>query len=174
MSACLPVGTSTNIYDAGTTAHIGHGRNRSARSCDEVNTLDQTDNTRVRDSRTTGTGEGAAHQPYNLPPWPVWLEEQQQDHQQVSPQPTNTWMPALLTVNQNSRWRPGAPRLCVGRNIVALSAVHNELRERRQDLRNHGDSPHEMRHDYISMAQDVAGFIEQHNLQNSTLIGHSM
>ncbi|KAG9232978.1 prolyl oligopeptidase-like protein [Amylocarpus encephaloides] len=42
------------------------------------------------------------------------------------------------------------------------------------DLRNHGDSPHHSRHDYTSMAKDVAGFIEEHTLLDTTLIGHSM
>jgi len=42
------------------------------------------------------------------------------------------------------------------------------------DLRNHGDSPHDPRHDYVSMADDVAGFIDEHGLQKATLIGHSM
>lgn len=43
-----------------------------------------------------------------------------------------------------------------------------------QDLRNHGDSPHDPRHDYTALAEDVEDFIDQHKLQNSTLIGHSM
>ncbi|KAL7625470.1 hypothetical protein AAE478_004690 [Parahypoxylon ruwenzoriense] len=42
------------------------------------------------------------------------------------------------------------------------------------DLRNHGDSPHAPRHDYLAMADDVVGFIQDHGLQNPTLIGHSM
>jgi len=42
------------------------------------------------------------------------------------------------------------------------------------DLRNHGDSPHHPNHDYVSMADDVAGFIGEHKLRNTTLIGHSM
>ncbi|TVY49521.1 Abhydrolase domain-containing protein [Lachnellula occidentalis] len=42
------------------------------------------------------------------------------------------------------------------------------------DLRNHGDSPHSPSHDYMAMADDVAGFIEEHQLKKSTLIGHSM
>ncbi|RDW89395.1 prolyl oligopeptidase-like protein [Coleophoma cylindrospora] len=42
------------------------------------------------------------------------------------------------------------------------------------DLRNHGDSPHDPRHDYSAMADDVAGFIEEHKLKDTTLIGHSM
>ncbi|KAH7318795.1 Alpha/Beta hydrolase protein [Stachybotrys elegans] len=42
------------------------------------------------------------------------------------------------------------------------------------DLRNHGDSPHDDRHDYSAMALDVQDFIHQHGLSESTLIGHSM
>ncbi|KAI0408140.1 alpha beta hydrolase fold family [Xylaria palmicola] len=42
------------------------------------------------------------------------------------------------------------------------------------DLRNHGESPHASRHDYIAMADDVAGFISEHGLKEPTLIGHSM
>ncbi|ORY72041.1 Alpha/Beta hydrolase protein [Pseudomassariella vexata] len=42
------------------------------------------------------------------------------------------------------------------------------------DLRNHGDSPHAPKHDYLAMSGDVAGFIEQHGLKSTTLIGHSM
>jgi len=42
------------------------------------------------------------------------------------------------------------------------------------DLRNHGDSPHVPHHDYVSMADDVVGFIDEHELNQTTLIGHSM
>lgn len=42
------------------------------------------------------------------------------------------------------------------------------------DLRNHGDSPHNDRHDYPSMAADVERFIEEHNLNQPVVIGHSM
>ncbi|KAF5022546.1 hypothetical protein F66182_5379 [Fusarium sp. NRRL 66182] len=42
------------------------------------------------------------------------------------------------------------------------------------DLRNHGESPHSSRHDYSSMAQDVAEFIKGHGLEETSLIGHSM
>ncbi|KAK1835838.1 Alpha/Beta hydrolase protein [Podospora conica] len=42
------------------------------------------------------------------------------------------------------------------------------------DLRNHGESPHHDRHDYTAMAADVADFIQQHDLKEPTLIGHSM
>jgi len=42
------------------------------------------------------------------------------------------------------------------------------------DLRNHGDSPHNPKHDYTTLAEDVEAFIDQHNLRNTTLIGHSM
>lgn len=42
------------------------------------------------------------------------------------------------------------------------------------DLRNHGDSPHDPRHDYPSMAEDVQHFIAGHGLEKPALIGHSM
>ncbi|KAI0810747.1 alpha beta hydrolase fold family [Xylaria sp. FL0064] len=42
------------------------------------------------------------------------------------------------------------------------------------DLRNHGESEHADRHDYLAMADDVAGFIHEHGLKEPTLIGHSM
>ncbi|KAI9833053.1 MAG: hypothetical protein M1819_003886 [Sarea resinae] len=42
------------------------------------------------------------------------------------------------------------------------------------DLRNHGDSPHDARHDYSAMADDIEGFIAEHKLETPTLIGHSM
>ncbi|KFY39404.1 hypothetical protein V494_04006 [Pseudogymnoascus sp. VKM F-4513 (FW-928)] len=50
----------------------------------------------------------------------------------------------------------------LGRNIYAL------------DMRNHGDSPHHDRHDYAIMADDVARFMDEHKLEDTTLIGHSM
>lgn len=50
----------------------------------------------------------------------------------------------------------------LGRHVYAL------------DLRNHGDSPHNRRHDYEAMAEDVANFIRDNKLQDSTIIGHSM
>ena len=43
-----------------------------------------------------------------------------------------------------------------------------------QDMRNHGDSPHDPRHDYVAMAQDVEEFIDEQGLKEPTLIGHSM
>ncbi|KFH46242.1 Abhydrolase domain-containing protein-like protein [Hapsidospora chrysogenum ATCC 11550] len=42
------------------------------------------------------------------------------------------------------------------------------------DLRNHGESPHDKRHDYEAMADDVANFIHEHGLKESSIIGHSM
>ncbi|SPN98860.1 related to alpha/beta hydrolase [Cephalotrichum gorgonifer] len=42
------------------------------------------------------------------------------------------------------------------------------------DLRNHGESPHTVIHDYTSMAADVRAFIKEHGLGAPTLIGHSM
>lgn len=42
------------------------------------------------------------------------------------------------------------------------------------DLRNHGDSSHDSKHDYTSLAEDVEGFITNLRLKDSCLIGHSM
>ncbi|RFU78667.1 alpha beta fold family [Trichoderma arundinaceum] len=42
------------------------------------------------------------------------------------------------------------------------------------DLRNHGESPHDPRHDYTAMTEDILAFIDDHGLKEPTLIGHSM
>ncbi len=43
-----------------------------------------------------------------------------------------------------------------------------------QDLRNHGDSPHDPRHNYTAMAEDVEDFMDSQNITKAALIGHSM
>ncbi|PSN59904.1 alpha/beta-hydrolase [Corynespora cassiicola Philippines] len=42
------------------------------------------------------------------------------------------------------------------------------------DLRNHGDSPHDKKHNYTALAEDVEAFLKKHNIKDATLIGHSM
>ncbi|MCJ1399957.1 hypothetical protein MMC11_003160 [Xylographa trunciseda] len=42
------------------------------------------------------------------------------------------------------------------------------------DLRNHGDSPHDPRHDYTAMAEDIEEFMDKHQIEKPCLIGHSM
>jgi pimeloyl-ACP methyl ester carboxylesterase len=46
------------------------------------------------------------------------------------------------------------------------------------DLRNHGDSSHNPRHDYTALAEDVELFLQEHGMHKNgggpTLIGHSM
>ncbi|UKZ69991.1 uncharacterized protein TrAtP1_010994 [Trichoderma atroviride] len=42
------------------------------------------------------------------------------------------------------------------------------------DLRNHGESPHDPRHDYTAMTEDILAFIDDHGLKEPILIGHSM
>lgn len=42
------------------------------------------------------------------------------------------------------------------------------------DLRNHGQSPHSPTFNYMAMADDLLEFIEDHNLTNPMIIGHSM
>lgn len=42
------------------------------------------------------------------------------------------------------------------------------------DLRNHGQSPHSDEFDYASMVSDLLEFVNDHQLRNLTIIGHSM
>lgn len=42
------------------------------------------------------------------------------------------------------------------------------------DLRNHGSAPHAPEHNYVTMAADVARFIEDHRLDRPIVCGHSM
>ena len=42
------------------------------------------------------------------------------------------------------------------------------------DQRNHGQSPHTPIHSFPAMADDLAEFIEEHQIENPVLIGHSM
>ena len=42
------------------------------------------------------------------------------------------------------------------------------------DLRNHGSSPHALPMTYESMASDVRKFVEDKQLKNIALLGHSM
>ncbi|KAF4459365.1 alpha beta fold family [Fusarium albosuccineum] len=68
----------------------------------------------------------------------------------------------LFGSKKNNRGISKALARDLGRYVYAL------------DLRNHGESPHSTRHDYVAMAQDVAEFIQGHGLSETTLIGHSM
>ena len=43
-----------------------------------------------------------------------------------------------------------------------------------QDLRNHGDSPHSPDASYLDLSGDVAAFIEDRQLKDVTVVGHSM
>ena len=42
------------------------------------------------------------------------------------------------------------------------------------DQRNHGQSPHAAIHSFPAMADDLSTFIEEHNIENPIIIGHSM
>ncbi|KAI5293770.1 hypothetical protein KEM52_005244 [Ascosphaera acerosa] len=57
-----------------------------------------------------------------------------------------------------------------------MTARRGVLRQSLQDLRNHGDSPHDPVHTYTAMAMDVEAFITEQRLegQKPALIGHSM
>jgi len=42
------------------------------------------------------------------------------------------------------------------------------------DQRNHGQSPHASIHSFPAMADDLSAFIEEHQIENPIIIGHSM
>lgn len=50
----------------------------------------------------------------------------------------------------------------LGRDVYAL------------DLRNHGESAHNPRHDYLAMADDIVAWMDTDNIKSATIIGHSM
>ncbi|THV05638.1 alpha/beta-hydrolase, partial [Dendrothele bispora CBS 962.96] len=56
------------------------------------------------------------------------------------------------------------------------NALSNELNRPvyALDLRNHGESPHAKPMTYPQMALDVTHFIQKHNLERISLVGHSM
>ncbi|KAK6584345.1 hypothetical protein PZA11_002569 [Diplocarpon coronariae] len=72
------------------------------------------------------------------------------------------FMHGLFGSKKNNRSISKALARDLGRPIYAV------------DLRNHGDSPHDPHHDYLSMAADVVGFMAEHGIEAPTLIGHSM
>lgn len=65
-------------------------------------------------------------------------------------------------------------RQCMRLSVFDMAAKETCFADHIQDLRNHGDSPHNPKHDYSAMADDVEEFIQQHDLRLPTLIGHSM
>ncbi len=52
--------------------------------------------------------------------------------------------------------------------------AHDPSSRAKQDLRNHGTSPHAEPHSYPAMATDVLHFFKTHQLSNISLLGHSM
>lgn len=62
--------------------------------------------------------------------------------------------------------------LCV--SFEKLFMIIEDSVRMRQDLRNHGSSPHSKQHDYNAMSLDVLHFCEEHSLRNIALLGHSM
>ncbi|CAI5757631.1 unnamed protein product [Candida verbasci] len=57
-----------------------------------------------------------------------------------------------------------------GRELTRI--IHNPVYT--VDLRNHGDSPHVLPHNYITMAHDISKFINDQKWNKCILIGHSM
>ena len=65
-------------------------------------------------------------------------------------------------------------RQCMRLSVFIWQRRNHRLLIFIQDLRNHGNSPHDPEHDYSAMADDVEEFIQQRDLRLPTLIGHSM
>jgi pimeloyl-ACP methyl ester carboxylesterase len=65
-------------------------------------------------------------------------------------------------LGSSSNWRSIARRLAEAHRVFAL------------DLRNHGDSPHVDHMSYPAMADDVRAFLDSHDIETATVIGHSM
>lgn len=65
------------------------------------------------------------------------------------------------------------------RNFVSWAQQLSESLEKPRkmylvDLRNHGDSPHMPKMDYISQAADVVRFMQHRGIERASVIGHSM
>ncbi|KAG8420408.1 hypothetical protein J3459_011095 [Metarhizium acridum] len=88
-------------------------------------------------------------------------------HEPPKPKVNETTSPILFLhglfgSKKNNRGISKAIARDLGRYVYAL------------DLRNHGESPHNQRHDYLSMAEDVSSFIKDKMLTDVSIIGHSM
>lgn len=59
-------------------------------------------------------------------------------------------------------------------NSLAKKFAENNLRVFTIDLRNHGLSPHSSEWSYEIMAEDLKKFIDEHQLLNPIILGHSM
>ncbi len=57
---------------------------------------------------------------------------------------------------------------------TAIRSVAEHYQVHALDLRNHGKSPHSAKHDYPSLAGDVAQYIDSEIAQESIVVGHSM
>ncbi len=65
-------------------------------------------------------------------------------------------------LGSSGNWRSIARRLAEQHRVFAL------------DLRNHGESPHLDSMSYPAMADDVRAFLDTHDIDAATIIGHSM
>jgi len=65
-------------------------------------------------------------------------------------------------LGSSGNWRSIARRLAERHRVFAL------------DLRNHGKSPHVESMSYPAMADDVRAFLDSHDIDAATIIGHSM
>lgn len=61
-----------------------------------------------------------------------------------------------------NNWGGVAKKLSLNHDVYAL------------DLRNHGDSPHDINMSYIDMSNDIYDFLKQHRIEKAYIVGHSM
>lgn len=58
--------------------------------------------------------------------------------------------------------------------LSVAKELANEYKVYLPDLRNHGDSPHSDEFTYAAMAQDLLEFVQEHEIKEPVVIGHSM
>lgn len=91
-------------------------------------------------------------------------------------------MKKTLTLNFESIGNPNHPALVILHGFFASSRNWRQVAEKLAehywvlvpDLRNHGASPHHPLMDYPSMTTDLVQFIDQQQLAEVSLLGHSM
>jgi hypothetical protein len=111
--------------------------------------------------------------PDPVPAWPVRVEAEQPQYQQVCPKRIDNTLICISNMCDRALARDLKCRIFT---LVCLDILQrNRLKaDIFQDLRNHGQSFHAPEHNYSVMAEDVQEFIDQQKLDKCVLIGHSM
>ena len=88
----------------------------------------------------------------------------------------------MIQLNYKEYGTSGAPLIILHGFLGSLDNWHSLATEWSNhglhvfslDARNHGKSPHTSRHTITLMVDDVRDFMEQHQLQKASILGHSM